>query len=239
MARVPSLKHMQVDKANSRILLIAGIAVFLTIFSLVSSKSLYTQMTYQNRVAKASQTALNQLRADNIASGQLETTYTSFEGNQTNLIGGSSTGTGGSDGDNAKVVLDALPSQYDYPALTTSIQYLLNSAGVNIDSISGTDEQASVDSNGALTGTTTAATTTPTTTTAVPGTAVAMPFQFSADGPYANIQKLFAIFESSIRPLPFQTVSVSGAQNDLTLTVAAQSYYQPQKSFQITTETVQ
>jgi hypothetical protein len=239
MAAIPSLKHIQVDKVNSTMLIIVGVAAFVTIFALLSSKTLYGQLKYQDRVATAKQTALTQLKSDVTASQQLQTSYAKFNGASKNLLGQSSTGTGLDQGDNAQIVLDALPSQYDYPALTTSIQALLQIAGLNIDSIGGTDQQASVSASGAISATATTAEATPVTPTTPVGSSVAMPFLFSADGSYADIQKLFTLFEGSIRPLQFQTIDITaGANDDLTLSATAQTYYQPQESFNITTETV-
>jgi type IV secretory pathway TrbL component len=249
MAR-PSLKRLQIDKANSTMLIVLGVAVFITIFSLLSSKTLLGELFYQNRAVSAKEKALTQLKANVGAEQQLVTAYEKFVGSPTNLIGGATTGTATNDGDNAKIILDALPSQYDFPALTTSIQDLLSSQGVKIQSISGTDEEASVSPSGSTTPSTGTATATPATAppaaaatttpaAATPATAaVAMPFQFSVDGPYANIESLVKTFEASIRPFQLQTVQLSGGQSDLTLTVTAQSYYQPQKDFTITKETI-
>jgi hypothetical protein len=236
MAKI-SMKHLQIDKSNSRMVLVVALASFFTIFFLLSSKTLYHQMGYQNRVATAQQTALNQLTSDEAASKQLESSYTKFVNTTQNIIGGSVTGDAGNSGYNGKIVLDALPSTYDYPALTSSIEYLLSNAGVNIDNIGGTDEQADVASNGTLSASPDAPT--PTTGTAVPGTAVAMPFTFSVDGPYANIQNLLTIFQTSIRPFQFQSIDLTGSQNDLTLTATVQSFYQPAQKFNITTEAVE
>jgi hypothetical protein len=233
-----SMKHLQIDKANSTMVLIIAVATFLTIFALVSCKTLYKQMQYQDRVATARQVALNQLVADVSASKQLVNTYANFVNTSQNLIGGSTTGDSGNSGDNGKIVLDALPSVYDYPALTSSVQYLLNSVGVNIDSIGGTDEEATITPPTAGSAPVAATTTTTPSATAVPGSAVAMPFEFAVDGPYANIQNLLSTFQSSIRPFQFQSIQISGDQSDLTLTVTAQSFYQPEKDFKITTETV-
>jgi hypothetical protein len=239
MANTPSLKRLQIDKANSTMVLAEAVAAFLIIFALTSSKTLYTQLQYQSRVVSAKESSLTQLKADVAANKQLVSSYKTFVNTKQNLIGGNPSGTAQNGGDNGKIVLDALPSQYDYPALTTSVQYFLNLSGLNIDSIGGTDEEASLSSNGALSATATAPVTASGATPAtVPGTAAAMPFEFSADGPYSNILNLFSNFQKSIRPFSFQTISITGDQSDLTLSATAQSYYQPQDNFTITTETI-
>jgi hypothetical protein len=217
-----------------------AITAFVIIFTLTSSKTLYSQLQYQNKVVNAKQHSLDELKADVTAEKQLIGSYSTFVKTNQNVIGGSLTGNGQNAGDNGKIVLDALPSQYDYPALTSSVQYLLGLSGNNIDSIAGVDEQASQSGGSAAASAAAEATTaTPTTAAALPGAAIAMPFQFSVDGPYSNIQNLFLIFEHSIRPVPIQTITITGDQTDLNLTATAQSYYQPEKAFSITTEAIQ
>jgi Tfp pilus assembly protein PilO len=236
MASTPSLKRLQTDKENRTMIVAAAIASCIVIFVLISGHTLIGQMSFHSKVISAKQTAYNQLQQDIIADNRLNASYQQFAGKSTNIIGGSSTGTGAKDGDNGKVILDALPSQYDFPALTTSIQSLLSSQGVNIDGITGTDEQASVSSSGAIVATSGS---TSTTTSTPIGDSIAMPFQFNVDGSYQSIENLFTTFEASIRPFQFQTFQISGNQSDLTLSVTAQTFYQPQQDFTITSETVQ
>jgi hypothetical protein len=235
MAGAPSLKRLQIDKANSTIVGVLAVTAFVTIFALVSCKTLFSQLQYQNKIITAKQTALNQLKKDVVVNQQLVGTYNTFVSTNQNIIGGSPTNTTGANGgDNGKIVLDALPSIYDYPALTTSVQYLLGLSGTTIDSIGGTDEEATITPAGN-------AASTPSSdgsTTVAPGSAVAMPFQFSVDGPYTSIQTLFTNFEKSIRPIQFQNITITGDQSDLTLNATAQSYYQPAQTFNITTEAV-
>lgn len=234
-----SFKKIQIDKANRVMVLVMAGASFLTIFALMSSYTLFNQLTYQGRVINAKQAAVNRLKQDSNIAQQLVSSYASFVNQPRNLIGGNPSGNSPSSGDNAKIVLDALPAQYDYPALTSSVQYLLDQAQLNIDSMSGTDQAATIASgSNNSTSSPTSSAITNSSSSSVPGTAVAMPFQFSADGPYANIQSLFSLFEKSIRPLPFQTLTISGDQSDLKVDATAQSYYQPQKTFNITTETI-
>lgn len=239
----PSLKRLQIDRANRTIVIVVAVAVFVTFFSLFSAKALFGQLGYQNRVIDAKQKALTQLKTNINAEKQLAASYQKFIGSSQNIIGGSSTGNGANDGNNADIILDALPSQYNFPALTSSIQNILTSQGVKVDSISGTDEQASI-SGGPTTGAgaaapaPVAATSTTTPAAVVPGSAVAMPFQFTVDGSYQNIQNLITALQKSIRPMQILTMQITGDQNDLNVTVSAQSYYQPENNFKITTETI-
>lgn len=234
MSSRPSLKHLQIDKANTTMVVFMAGAAFITIFALMSSHALFDQLSYQNRIITAKQTALNQLQNDVTASKKLVQSYKQFVNTSQNIIGGSVTpgAAGTNTGNNAQIVLDALPSHYDFPALTTSLQFILSQAGVKIDSISGTEQNPGSNSTAAVSSAPT------TSTTPIPGTAVAMPLQFSVDGPYQSIQNMFSIFEHSIRPFSFQTITISGNQADLTVNATVQSYYQPAKNFKITTETI-
>src|ERR1019366_3439162 len=67
----PSLKRLQIDKEYSTMLIVLAACVFLTIFSLLSSKTLLSQMFYQNRVISAKGKSLTQLKADVTAEQQL------------------------------------------------------------------------------------------------------------------------------------------------------------------------
>ncbi|HEY1645609.1 MAG TPA: hypothetical protein VGF75_04485 [Candidatus Saccharimonadales bacterium] len=216
MAQV-SAKREQIEQAMNAMVLIASIGIFVTVFSLLSAHSLWNKLSFQNHLITAKTTARNQLLGDVTAAKSLNNSYESFNQATTNLLGANVTG---KDNDNAKIILDSLPSTYDYPALTTSLQSLLSNQGVNIDSIGGTDESATISSSPG-------------------GGPVAMPFTFSIDGPYSNVQNALNTFEKSIRPFQFQTMDFSGDQSDVTLTVTAQTFFQPASQFTITQEKVQ
>jgi hypothetical protein len=218
-----STKHLQIDKANTTVVAFVGIAAFLTAFSLVASKALLNQRSYQARVITEKTKALKQLKENNASAKQLVTSYQGFVGEPINIIGGNPAGVGDRDGDNAKIVLDALPSKYDFPALATSMEKLLNSAAYKINSITGTDDEVaqSQQDTGA--------------TTPQP---VEMPFEISVTGNFTAIQNLFNTLQQSIRPMHVLTIELSGSDNTLTANIKAKSYYQPEKTLGITTKVV-
>jgi hypothetical protein len=216
-------KRALIDKANGSLVVVAGIAAFLTVFCLVASKTLISQAGYQNRVLKAKHAAVAQLRSDITAGNQLQTSYQAFTTTTQNAIGGDPNGSGEKDGDNAKIILDALPSNYDFPALATSLEKLIQEAnGLKIANITGTDDEAAQSSNS---------------TSATPQP-VPMPFQVGVEGNYQAVQSLVTELEHSIRPFQIMTVTISGDQSDLTMTLTAQTYYQPAKSLNISTKVV-
>ncbi|MGH7241156.1 MAG: hypothetical protein ACREGB_02565, partial [Candidatus Saccharimonadales bacterium] len=57
-------KRVLIDKANSSLVAMTAVAAFLTVFSLVASKTLFSQLAYQNRVLKEKHTTVAQLRSD-------------------------------------------------------------------------------------------------------------------------------------------------------------------------------
>jgi len=223
MARaVSSTKRILITKSNSRMVATTAIAAFVVIFSLVASKALLTQASYQNRVIAKKKQALTQLKSDLNARDSLVNSYQAFVGTSQNVLGGNPSGSGDQDGDNARLVLDALPSKYDFPALATTLEKIINGQQLQIQNISGTDDEVTQQAN-------------QTSGTPQP---LPMPFQVQVSGSYGSIQKLVGIFEHSIRPFQVQTMEFSGDDSNMTVSIGAQTYYQPEKSLNIKSEVV-
>lgn len=217
-----STKRLLINKANATIVgAIAG-AVFVTVFSLVSCKALLGQRAYQARVIGKKQVALDQLKSNVEAVNGLVVAYKDFTGAPDNVIGGNPLGSGEKDGDNAKIVLDALPSKYDFPAVATSLEKILTDKKFKIDVITGTDDElaqsSAVDS----------ATPKP----------VDIPFQLGVTGSYTSLQDLVGVFEKSIRPFQMQKLSFSGSNDTMQAVIGAKTFYQPEKGLSIKLETV-
>lgn len=219
---IGSMKRVMIDKANARLVIVVSVAAFAAVFSLVAAKTLWSQAAYQGRVITAKQAALTQLEANVKAMDQLKPSYDAFVGATTNVIGGNSLGSGPQDGDNAKIILDALPSKYDFPALATNMETLVNDQSVQLTSISGVDDEVAQSSN----------------VDSPSPQPVEMPFQLSVTTDYAKVQALVGAFERSIRPIKIQTISIDGSQGKLTMSISAVTYYQPAKSLNIRSEVV-
>lgn len=223
MAQVAfSTKRIQIDKANLTIVVAVSLATFVTIFSLVSCKALLSQRAYQAKVIAKKTAAKKQLDSNIQAVQGLVNSYKEFVAPPNNLIGGTSTGQGDRDGDNAKIVLDALPSKYDYPALATSLEKLISDSGNKISAISGTDDELNQQK---------------TDPTAAP-TPVEIPFSANISGNYGSVQNLIGVFEKSIRPINIQKLVINGSDKQLTMSIDAKTYYQPEASLNITSEVV-
>lgn len=218
-----STKRVLIDKANVTMVVTVSIAAFITIFSLTATKALLAQRSYQSRVIVKREKARDQLQANKKAADTLVSSYEQFVSEQQNVIGGSSTGSGERDGDNARIVLDALPSKYDFPALTTSLEKLAKGQNLTLVSITGIDDEAAQQQA--------ASSNTP--------QPVEMPFKVEVKGNYDSIQNLIAVFERSIRPFSVNQLEFTAGQGtEVSLTVDAKTYYQPEKSFEFKSEVV-
>jgi hypothetical protein len=221
-----STKRMQIDKANTSIFIALSLAAAILVFALIASNALYAQGQYQSRVIKARKTASSQLK-DNVTNlASLEEAYKAFTVNGfSNIIGGTANGSGPKDGDNARLILDALPSRYDFPALATSLEKILkqDKGSYTIDSISGTDDQATQEQQQ---------------TSPTPQT-IDMPFKLVAISDYPKSRDLIRVFELSIRPFSLSNLEIAGVENGKVKTsIEGKTYYQPGKNLQVTTKVI-
>ncbi|HMS50303.1 MAG TPA: hypothetical protein PKA02_02600 [Candidatus Saccharibacteria bacterium] len=215
-------KRLQINKAQTTIVATVAIAAFVAVFSIVSCKSLLTQRSYQSKVIAKQTKARDQLRSNLEAIGSLVTSYKTFTGAPENAIGGNPAGTGDRDGDNAKIVLDALPSKYDFPALASSLEKILNDRKFKIGGITGTDDELEQSKN----------------QTSDSPQPIDMPFEVAVEGSYASIQDLVGVFEKSIRPFDIQKLELSGGVSNMQFNMSAKTYFQPEKTLNIKMETV-
>lgn len=218
-----STKRVAISKANAQMVGIVAGAAFIAIFCLVASKAVLSQTRYQSRVISAKEKANDQLEENLKNFSSLQKSYTIFNSAPTNIIGGSATGTGDNDGTNSKIILDALPSSYDFPALTSSLEKILADNNLKVTSITGTDDQVNQQTN-----------------LINPNPqAVTMSFSFTVTGAnYSSVNQLITKLQESIRPIVIDTLDLSGAANDMTATVNAHTYYQPVKGVSITKKVI-
>lgn len=221
MARKLSAKRIEIDRAQVTILVASGIAAFIVAFCMVAGKSLFDQQAYQSRVIDKKQIALKQLKTNTEAYKKLDTSFKSFNSSPINILGGNPAGTGDKDGDNAKIVLDALPSKYDFPALTTSLEKILTENGFQIEEIIGADDEVAQSQQ-----------------TATPQ-AVEVPFSVKVAIPPTSGGSVVSLLERSIRPIQVKKLTLKvelGKSPDLT--IDGKTFYQPSKVFKVETEQV-
>lgn len=217
-----SAKHLQISKANTMVVMVVGVSAFLTAFSLVAARTILIKRSYQGRVIAAKAVAAKQLEDNIKAVDQLVKSYNAFVDQQENIIKGNSTGQGERDGDNAKIILDALPSSYDFPALATTLEKILNSRNLTDGVISGQDDEVAQK-----------------TASSNETAPIEMPFQLSAAGSYTAMQDLIKDLDISIRPIQITSIQLSGNEASLSLNINAKTFYQPDKQLKITKKTIQ
>lgn len=218
-----SPKRIQISKANATVVIVVAVAAFIVTFTLVAGKALLDKRAYQARIITEKTKAAKQLQENLKATDTLVTSYKEFVGTPENVLGGSSSGTGEKDGDNAKIVLDALPSKYDFPALTTSLEKILSDRNYKILSINGSDDEIAQGSNQGS-------------SSPVP---VEIPFQLVVGTSYDAMHGLLQTLERSIRPFQIQSLSLTGTNGNLQVNINAKTYYQPEKNLTISTKVVQ
>src|SRR5581483_4664639 len=153
MVKLPDTpKRVQIDKTQSTMLAIIIAATVITIFCLMSAKALLSQAAYQRKVVNADHTAVRQLQTNVTNAKELVNQYNQvFEGDSpSNIIGGQNTTDKSAvppNGDNARIVLDALPSKYDFPALLSSMTKILSNDNIGGASVTGTDESATINND--------------------------------------------------------------------------------------------
>lgn len=219
-----STKRVAISKANAQTVAFVAVASFVTVFCLVATQAMWSQNAYERKVVSAKEKANRQLKANIQAVDKLMASYKKFTDTPNNVIGGSTSGTGDNDGNNAKIILDALPSSYDFPALTSSIEKILNSKNLKVGSITGTDDEVAQ-----------AASQSSATPQPVP-----MTFTFVVDdASYESVQDLVKTLELSIRPIQVDSIDLSGAASKMNFTVNAHTFYQPPKALKITKQVIQ
>lgn len=220
-AKTSNNKRLLIDKANTTMLLFIGVASFLLVFSLLSSKALFSQSKYQSKVMKEKQIAHKQLQANIKNVDSLVASYKSFAEEPQNVLGGNPSGNGPRDGDNPSIVLGALPSKYDFPALISSLEKLFKDGGFAVDALGGNDDELAqqalkVDKPAP----------------------VEMPFPISVNTTYEGAQSLLTTLERSIRPITVSKITIGVSGGKLSLSIVAKTYYQPEKVLKITTKVV-
>jgi Pilus assembly protein, PilO len=210
-------KQTLVDKDNTFILFLLATTSAVTIFCLVSANSLYAKMNYQNKVIGIKNNAANQLDSNYNASQNLTSSYQKFQAQSVPVKGVQS---------NAVMVLDALPSKYDFPALFTSLSARMLSDKLIEKNLTATDNQVNALQS------------------SPDPKLVAMPFSISGEGSIMSIESYISDLENSIRPMVISNIVIDigqttgSSQSIPKLDIKATTYYQPEKTFKIVNKTV-
>jgi len=212
-----STKQSLVDKDNNFILVLLTITSAITIFCIVSASSLYAKLNYQQKVIRLRNSANTQLSSNYNTAQNLANSYQKFEAAAVPIKNVTS---------NTTMVLDALPSKYDFPALFTSLSTRMAFDNMVEKSLTATDDQKSALQS------------------SPDPKLVPMPFTISGEGSPSAAYSYIKDLENSIRPMVVSNVifdagqPTSSSSSKVTLTVKATTYYQPEKTFQIVNKTV-
>ncbi len=214
-----SIKHVQIDKAQSTVMIAIAVATAVSIFCLFSTKALVSQASYQRRVINARHDVVRQLNKNLESAKNLASQYQIFDSTNPNILGGKNTTDPNSnppDGNNARLVLNALPTKYDFPALISSLSKILDADGIDSQNISASDQPESFDSK----------------PTANPRP-VSIPLSISGSSSYAGLQTLIKDFERSTRPYDITSLELSGSSTSMSISMIMNTYYQQAKSLNL------
>ena len=203
-------KHLKIDQANSTIMAVVAVASVITIFSLVSVKALLVQASHQRHVLNATNVAVKQQKKNLDIAKNLQTPFASFNQSNPNIIGGIADNASGGpiDGDNARIALDALPSQYDFPALISSLEKILLKNGIATPTVTGTDQSATLKSS----------------PTASPQPTI-VTIKVGGISNYQATQNFIKDLEHSIRPFDVTSLELTGNEGNMQITIGVNTYY--------------
>ncbi len=213
--KLPKFKGQQMDNGERRLIIVICLSVVVTIFCLVSTRALLDYAGYHRHELAAKRAVINQLEANIATASSLEGQYQSFNSVNPNFIGGKNTtdpNASPPDGDNARLVLDALPSKYDFPALISSVSKILNNDGITSPGIAGTDLSATTSS-----------------AASVNPSPVAIPLSINGFTNYSGARALIADLERSIRPFDVTTLDFGGTNSTISISAGLTTYFQPSK----------
>lgn len=202
-----------------------SICAVITVFSLTSTKVLLSQAAYKRHIISARKDAVKALNTDLSNSDKLKSEYQNFEGTgPKNIIGGQNTTNTTAvppDGNNSRIVLDALPSTYDFPALISSLSKIMSSNGFSSPSIGGSDQSATIKSDPSPN-----------------PQPVEIPLTLSGTNSQQNVQNIIKDLERSIRPFDITRLSLQGSDSAMSFSATATTYFQPAKTLNITDKAV-
>lgn len=218
-----SVKHEIIDKTNSRVLIAVGVATFIFIFSIFAVRALISQSLYHGRVIREKELALRLIDENKDTVEDLKQSYEAFEAESINILGGNPTGQGALDGSNTKLVLDALPGTYDYPALSSSFEKILRDGGYDIGAIGGSEDSSLAESSKKAT------------KNVKP---IEIPYEFTVNSDTEGIKRLLDTLERSIRPMYVDSLEIQAGDTVLQAQVNLRTYFTQPKTFEVSTKVV-
>jgi Tfp pilus assembly protein PilO len=207
-----STKRIQISRANAVMFGSVIATSIIVVFGLFSLNALISQSSYNNKVINARSGALKTLKDNVVSANSLKESYVAFNNAPESVLGTKDR--------NSKIVLDSLPSKYDFPALTASIEKITSVGGYTIESISGDDAEIIATKSSA---------------TASP---IAIPINLVVKSNYDAAKKLSLELERSIRPFNVKKIEITGSDQGMRVSSTLETYYQPEKRLEITKKVI-
>lgn len=206
-------KQLRIKKSSSAVFITIAIASVLVSISLVFLNILNTQRTFNDRVQGEKEQVVASLESNVRNINTLADSFNQLE-SQGDLISDQNKS-------NSSVILDALPSKYDFPAVATAVQNLAAVSGVTLDDFSGSDEE--LQAVGA----------------SVDPLPIDIDFSVSVAGSYEKVNTFMENIEKSIRPINVGNIRIdSVGSNEVRAQFQMTTYYQPTVDLTITTRTI-
>lgn len=198
-------KRQLIKKSNTTVVISMAVAAFIVSFSLVTVNFLWGLSQHNRRVIAEKN------KADTVLKQNVEN-ITAIKASFNVLEAGDvKSGT----------ILDALPSKYDFPALATSMEQLVQRSGLTLDAFTGDDlEEAAIQSE-------------------TDPTPIEIEFALSVSGSYSDVQKLVENLERTIRPMKITSLELKGNDSSMRATIRIITYYQPATSLDVKTRTIE
>ncbi|HSX28527.1 MAG TPA: type 4a pilus biogenesis protein PilO [Candidatus Saccharimonadales bacterium] len=199
-------KREKIQQANSTILVVVVIASIVMSFALVMGNFLLKQKSYNDHVYKEKKIARDTLKQNVINAKGLEDKFKDIEDPKSLA--------------NSQTILDALPGDYDNPALRTSIESLVKRNSLSIESLTSVDQEGQVAEK------------------AVDPKPVEMPFTVTVEGDYGKVRNFISDLEHTIRPMKVTALTLNGSDQDMKAEISVVTYFQPTREIGITTKEV-
>lgn len=203
-----SQKHMQIKKSSAQSFIAVVVASVVVSMTLVLANIMYDTSKFNSKVQGALEDTKLQLVANIEAVDSLEKSFAALQ-NGDNLIAKQP-----EDKKNSEIILDSLPSVYDFPEIASSVNRLAEISEVELVAFQGTDLGSDATNQSTLV------------------EPIKIPFSVEVKGSYSAIAKFLLNSERNIRPIIVKSVSLSVSGNELSASVSAETSYQP--AFDIT-----
>lgn len=195
-------KRALIGKANSTMLIVAVIGSVVVSMGLVVGKLLWDQHSFNSQIIGKKEIARDTLKENLDKIDELKRNLETLDRGQTN----------------SKTILDALPSQYDFPAVASSLDLLAEKALIP----RGNFEFDGEDTAEKL-------------TNSADPQPISIPFKATVVGDTTKIIDFLTKTELSIRPFKATKLAFKAEEgNNIELSFEGETFYQPRKSLEIT-----